>query len=102
MVRCPWSMVVGSLILLVEGSFWFSVRVLGSLLVRVRDSAYAFLARGVAVIYCGFPADRFCPLNAEVAELADALASGASGRKVIGVQIPASAPSKEPVTTGIS
>ena len=29
---------------------------------------------------------------AEVAELADALASGASGRKPIGVQIPASAP----------
>ena len=30
--------------------------------------------------------------TAEVAELADALASGASGRKPIGVQIPASAP----------
>ncbi len=32
------------------------------------------------------------PARAEVAELADALASGASGRKPIGVQIPASAP----------
>ena len=32
------------------------------------------------------------PDRAEVAELADALASGASGRKPIGVQIPASAP----------
>ena len=30
--------------------------------------------------------------TAEVAELADALASGASGRKVIGVRVPASAP----------
>lgn len=30
--------------------------------------------------------------RAEVAELADALASGASGRKAVGVQIPASAP----------
>src|SRR5687768_3677439 len=29
---------------------------------------------------------------AEVAELADALASGASGRKAIGVRVPASAP----------
>jgi hypothetical protein len=38
---------------------------------------------------------RSCPAKistAEVAELADALASGASGRKLIGVQIPASAP----------
>jgi hypothetical protein len=31
-------------------------------------------------------------LTAEVAELADALASGASGSNLIGVQIPASAP----------
>ena len=31
-------------------------------------------------------------LDAEVAELADALASGASGRKAIGVRVPASAP----------
>jgi hypothetical protein len=31
-------------------------------------------------------------LHAEVAELADALASGASGRKAIGVRVPASAP----------
>ena len=30
--------------------------------------------------------------TAEVAELADALASGASGRKAIGVRVPASAP----------
>ena len=30
--------------------------------------------------------------TAEVAELADALASGASGRKPIGVRVPASAP----------
>src|SRR5688572_8104918 len=38
----------------------------------------------------------FLPLTrlhaAEVAELADALASGASGRKAIGVRVPASAP----------
>src|SRR5438105_14909470 len=32
------------------------------------------------------------PPRAEVAELADALASGASGRKAIGVRVPASAP----------
>ena len=38
------------------------------------------------------PARGIAPSHAEVAELADALASGASGRKVIGVQIPASAP----------
>ena len=38
------------------------------------------------------PAGRFPSSCAEVAELADALASGASGRKPIGVQIPASAP----------
>ena len=38
---------------------------------------------------------------AEVAELADALASGASGRKAIGVRVPASAPrSKGPVSAG--
>jgi hypothetical protein len=37
-------------------------------------------------------ARRCVSLVAEVAELADALASGASGRKPIGVQIPASAP----------
>src|SRR5262245_48873489 len=33
--------------------------------------------------------------TAEVAELADALASGASGRKAIGVRVPASAPVRE-------
>jgi hypothetical protein len=31
-------------------------------------------------------------LRAEVAELADALGSGSSGRKVVGVQVPPSAP----------
>ena len=48
------------------------------------------------------PADEFLPVYAEVAELADALASGASGRKVIGVQIPASAPTIRPITTSPS
>src|SRR6185436_19313211 len=38
---------------------------------------------------------RSCP-RAEVAELADALASGASGRKAIGVRVPASAPLDSP------
>jgi hypothetical protein len=37
---------------------------------------------------------------AEVAELADALASGASGRKVIGVRVPASAPSLADARSG--
>ena len=37
------------------------------------------------------------PLHAEVAELADALASGASGRKVVEVQILSSAPLDSPV-----
>ena len=40
--------------------------------------------------------------TAEVAELADALASGASGSNPIGVQIPASAPSTKPAGTGLS
>src|SRR6185369_7171595 len=38
------------------------------------------------------PVVRSRPADAEVAELADALASGASGRKAIGVRVPASAP----------
>ena len=38
------------------------------------------------------PAFGEVPYRAEVAELADALASGASGRKAIGVRVPASAP----------
>ena len=42
------------------------------------------------------PARRFT--TAEVAELADALASGASGSNPIGVQIPASAPTFVPST----
>jgi hypothetical protein len=37
------------------------------------------------------PAGRFSPLRAEVAELADAQASGACGRKVVEVQILSSA-----------
>ena len=37
-----------------------------------------------------------CHPTAEVAELADALASGASGRKAIGVRVPASAPLVRP------
>src|SRR5580765_3271139 len=42
------------------------------------------------------------PPRAEVAELADALASGASGRKAIGVRVPASAPrSKEARFAGL-
>ena len=45
-----------------------------------------------AVISC-----RFCPSSGEsakVAELADALGSGSSGRKVVGVQLPPFAPIK--------
>ena len=42
------------------------------------------------------PASRLFSLRAEVAELADALASGASGRKVVEVQILSSAPFDSP------
>ena len=37
------------------------------------------------------------PTRAEVAELADALDSGSSGRKVVGVQVPPSAPVASPI-----
>ena len=47
----------------------------------------AFYSRSVS----GFSRS-FAIAAAEVAELADALASGASGRKAIGVRVPASAP----------
>ena len=36
-----------------------------------------------------------------MAELADALASGASGRKAIGVRVPASAPNKKSLGLGV-
>ena len=44
---------------------------------------------------CSLPGG-FAPSHAEVAELADALASGASGRKVVEVQILSSAPFDSP------
>jgi hypothetical protein len=50
-----------------------------------------FCGRG-PVLYFEVPADRSAPLRAEVAELADAQASGACGRKVVEVQILSSAP----------
>jgi hypothetical protein len=48
------------------------------------------------MLYFDVPASHELP--AEVAELADALASGASGRKAIGVRVPASAPTNRAVT----
>ena len=48
-------------------------------------------SRAISLYYLFLPGDILSHC-AEVAELADALASGASGRKPIGVQIPASAP----------
>ena len=41
-------------------------------------------------------------LLAQVAELVDALASGASGRKVVGVQVSPWAPTQYPITSNIA
>ena len=61
---------------------------------RARHGHIIGAPRGTRSVKAGYNV-RSCPeeiSTAEVAELADALASGASGRKLIGVQIPASAP----------
>ncbi len=53
---------------------------------------YSVLLKGYVVVSDFFPGGTYNILKAEVAELADALGSGSSGRKAVRVRLPPSAP----------